>query len=142
VKSGWNPWIQKQSPLPIAIALRLWYQWHEQGPRKLGETTYIGQSPVLGKQGLLDDTRIVLGEITAEVYTSSANGDIELIELYNDRQTDPAEIYFDYQPQAPAGQLPSRIRLQYGLESRLVFELSGIDVLPFANPDAAAGAQP
>jgi S1-C subfamily serine protease len=47
VKGGSGPWIQNQDPLPISIAMRLWYQWHEQGPRKLGEVVYIGQSPDL-----------------------------------------------------------------------------------------------
>jgi len=142
LKNGWSPRIQKQEPLPIAIALRLWYQWHEQGPRALGETTYIGKSPVLGKQDLLDDTRIVLGEITAHVYTSSLSGDIELIELYTDRQTDPAEVYFEYAPEASLQRLPSKIRLQYGLETRLAIELTGLESQAFVRPASDAGVQP
>lgn len=142
IKSGWNPWVQNQGDLPIALALRLWYQWHEQGPRKLGEATYIGHSPVLGKPGLLDNTRIVLGELTAEVYTSTTTGDIELIELYTDRQSDPAEVYFDQDPQGAAGQLPIRIRLQYGLESRMILEWTGLDAAPYIPPANASGAQP
>lgn len=142
LKTGWATSIQKQESLPLAIAMRLWHQWHEQGPRKLGDVTYIGQSPVLGRQGLLDTTRIVLGEVTADVYTSAVHGDIELIELYADRQSDPAEIYFDQDPQAPAGALPSKVRLQYGLESRMVFELTGIDAQAFVSQANGAGAQP
>ncbi len=142
LKTGWATSIQKQELLPVAIAMRIWHQWHEQGPRKLGEVTYIGQSPVLGRPGLLDTTRIVLGEVTADVYTSAIDGDIELIELYADRQSDPAEIYFDQDPQSPAGALPSKVRLQYGLEPRLVFELSGIDAQAFVSQADGAGAQP
>jgi len=142
LKTGWATSIQKQESLPLSIAMRLWHQWHVQGPRKLGEVTYIGQSPVLGRQGLLDTTRIVLGEVTADVYTSAVHGDIELIELYADRQSDPAEIYFDQDPQAPAGALPSKVRLQYGLESRMVFELTGIDAQAFVSQANGAGAQP
>ena len=142
LKTGWATSIQKQELLPVAIAMRIWHQWHEQGPRKLGEVTYIGQSPVLGRPGLLDTTRIVLGEVTADVYTSAINGDIELIELYADRQSDPAEIYFDQDPQSPAGELPNKVRLQYGLEPRLVFELSGIDAQAFVSQANGAGAQP
>jgi hypothetical protein len=90
----------------------------------------------------LDTTRIVLGEVTADVYTSAIDGDIELIELYADRQSDPAEIYFDQDPQSPAGELPNKVRLQYGLEPRLVFELSGIDAQAFVSQADGAGAQP
>jgi S1-C subfamily serine protease len=142
VKTNWATSIQKQEPLAIALAMKLWHQWHDQGPQKLGEVTYIGQSPVLGKQGLLDNTRIVLGEVTADVYTSTNDGSIELIELYADRQSDPAEIYFDHDPQAPLGGLPSRIRLQYGLESRLAFDLKGVESQAFVSPADGGGAQP
>lgn len=142
IKNGWNPWILKQESLPIVFALRLWYLWHEQGPRQLGEVTYIGQSPVLGKDGLLDDTRVVLGEVTAEVYTSRVNGQIELIELYSDRQSDPAEVYMEYDPEAPAGQLAGKIRLQYGLESRMIVELNGLDAQAYSPPASEAGSQP
>lgn len=139
LKNGGSPWIQKQDPLPIAIAMRLWFQWHQEGPRNLGEVTYIGRSPVLGKTELLDQTRLVLGEITAEVFTSPVTGNIELIELYSDRQSDPAEVYLAYDPQSPSGAMPKTIRLQYGLEPRLNVELSAIDATPFTSP---AEAQP
>ena len=142
VKGGWGPWIQNQDPLPISIAMRLWYQWHEQGPRKLGEVIYIGQSPVLGKQGLLDMTRVILGEVTAEVYTSLSSGDIELIELFTDRQTDPAEVYFDYDASSPMAPMPSRVRLNYGLESRLVVEWHKLDTLPVEKTEGVPGGQP
>jgi hypothetical protein len=142
VKGGWGPWIQNQDPLPISIAMRLWYQWHEQGPRKLGEVIYIGQSPVLGKQGLLDMTRVVLGEVTAEVYTSLSSGDIVLIELFTDRQTDPAEVYFDYDAASPMAPMPSRVRLNYGLESRLVVEWLKLDTLPVEKTEGVPGGQP
>ncbi|MCE2785499.1 MAG: trypsin-like peptidase domain-containing protein [Pirellula sp.] len=142
VKGGWGSWIQNQDPLPISIAMRLWYQWHEQGPRKLGEVIYIGQSPVLGKQGLLDMTRVVLGEVTAEVYTSLSSGDIELIELFTDRQTDPAEVYFDYDAASPMAPMPSRVRLNYGLESRLVVEWLKLDTLPVEKTEGVPGGQP
>ena len=142
VKGGWGPWIQNQDPLPISIAMRLWYQWHEQGPRKLGEVIYIGQSPVLGKQGLLDMTRVILGEVTAEVYTSLSSGDIELIELFTDRQTDPAEVYFDYDAASPMAPMPSRVRLNYGMESRLVVEWLKLDTLPVEKTEGVPGGQP
>lgn len=141
VKTGWVTSIQKQELITLSIAMRLWHQWHQQGPRQLGEVTYIGQSPVLGRQGLLDTTRIVLGEVTADVYTSAVDGDIELIELYADRQSDPAEVYFDQNPQAPAGELPSRIRLQYGLESRIAFELTGLETQALVSQSNGDGAQ-
>jgi hypothetical protein len=121
-KFAWSVWIQQQSPLAIGLGWRTWQQWHHVGPRKMGEAIYIGRSPLLGKQGMQDTTRITLGEIDAVVYTSPENGNIECIELISDGQSDPAEIYFDGYHTVEGRAMPSRIRLVFGLENRLVIE--------------------
>jgi serine protease Do len=121
-KFAWSVWIQQQSPLAIGLGWRTWQQWHHLGPRKMGEAIYIGRSPLLGKQGMQDTTRITLGEIDAVVYTSPENGNIECIELISDGQSDPAEIYFDGYHTVDGRAMPSRIRLVFGLENRLVIE--------------------
>ena len=90
----------------------------------------------------MDDTRIILGEVTAHIYTSSLDGDIELIELYTDRQTDPAEIYFDDTPQDSNQHFPGRVRLQYGLETRLVIQIEGLESKAYISPATETGAQP
>lgn len=122
-KRGWNPWIQQQSLVPIAFAIRTWQQWHQEGPRMMGEVRYIGRSPLVARIGLFDTTRITLGEVDAVVYTAPETGTIECIELFTDNQSDPAEIYFEKVKQNNGKEIPERIRLAYGLETRLVVDV-------------------
>ena len=122
-KRGWTPWIQQQSLVPLAFAIRTWQQWHEAGPRRMGEAIYIGRSPLVGRAGLFDTTRITLGEVDAVVYTAPETGTIQCIELFTDNQSDPAEIYFEKVQQNNGKEIPERIRLAYGLETRLVVDV-------------------
>ena len=125
---GWAPWVQNRSSGCLALGLKVWYQWRAMGPRRMGEAVYLGRSPVMGRmEHMHDTTRILLGEITADVYTSPTTGEIALIELYPDRQTEPAEIYFEridgaqvgLQGVVDIGQAVQMVRLQFGLETAL-----------------------
>ncbi len=136
-KKGWTPWIQQQSPLALGLGLRVWQQWHQVGPRRMGEAIYIGRSPVLGQSELLDTTRITLGEIEAMVYTSPDNGDIVCIELTTDNQSDPAEIYFEKYQAIDGRQFPTQVRLVFGLENRLAVS---IDTAQWNEVPAVEGA--
>jgi serine protease Do len=122
-KRGWTPWIQQQSLVSLAFAIRTWQQWHQSGPRMMGEAIYVGRSPLVGRAGLFDTTRITLGEVDAVVYTAPETGTIECIELFTDNQSDPAEIYFEKVQQNNGKEIPERIRLAYGLETRLVVDV-------------------
>lgn len=122
-KRGWTPWIQQQSLVSLAFAIRTWQQWHRVGPRMMGEAIYIGRSPLVGRNGLFDTTRITLGEVDAVVYTAPETGTIECIELFTDNQSDPAEVYFEKVQQNNGKEIPERIRLAYGLETRLVVDV-------------------
>jgi S1-C subfamily serine protease len=139
-KVGWSAWIQQQSPAALGLGWRVWQQWQQLGPRKMGEAIYLGRSPVLGKPGLRDTTRLTLGEIDAVVYTSPEDGSIDCIELIPDQQTDPAEIYFDQYREVDGKSIPSKIRLHFGLESRLAIEVDALTP-GIASPPAAVEPQ-
>jgi S1-C subfamily serine protease len=127
-KSGWGAWVQQRSGGCLALGMQVWYQWHAVGPRRMGEAIYLGRSPVMGRmEQMFDTTRILLGEITADVYTSPKTGEIALIELYPDRQTDPAEIYFEG---GDEGQGVQVIRLQFGLETAFAILAEPLRKLP------------
>ena len=57
-------------------------------------------------------------------------------------ETDPAEVYFDYDAASPMAPMPSRVRLNYGLESRLVVEWLKLDTLPVEKTEVVPGGQP
>lgn len=135
-KNGWAPWIQKQNPGALALALDVWQQWLTIGPRKMGEATYLGRSPILSPPNeLFDTTRIVIGDATADVYTSTKTGAIVLIELFTDKQSDPAEIYFEPIPSTSnTSENNLRLRLAFGTETKLVIELQPLHVTTAATP--------
>ncbi|MFN6161379.1 MAG: S1C family serine protease [Planctomycetota bacterium] len=126
-KLGWIPWIQQRSTLPIGLGLRVWQLWHRIGPKKMGEAVYLGRSPLVGRDGLFDTTRIAIGELDAVVYTAPDSGVVECIELTVDNQTDPAEIFFEKYRSIDGRSFPSQIRLAYGVETRTAMEVDTVD---------------
>jgi serine protease Do len=126
-KLGWMPWIQQRSTLSIGLGMRVWQMWHRIGPRKMGEAIYIGRSPLVGRQGLFDTTRIAIGELDAVVFTAPESGVVECIELTVDNQTDPAEVYFEKYRSIDGRLFPTQIRLAYGLETRTAMEVESVD---------------
>jgi serine protease Do len=126
-KLGWIPWIQQRSTLPLSLGVRVWQQWHQIGPRKMGEAVYVGRSPLVGREGLFDTTRIAIGELDAVVYTAPETGVVECIELTIDNQTDPAEIYFEKYRSLDGRSFPTQIRLAYGLETRTAMEVETVN---------------
>jgi hypothetical protein len=126
-KLGWPVWIKQQSNLSMALGMRVWQQWYQVGPRKRGEAVYIGRSPVLGKKEQLDSTRITLGEVDAMVYTAPETGHIECVELSSDNQSDPAEIFFENYQSIDGRQVPTQLRLVFGLEQRIAINLRSVD---------------
>lgn len=138
-KSGWGAWVKQRNSGCLALGLKVWYQWHVLGPRRMGEAVYLGRSPVMGRmEQMLDTTRILLGDTTADVYTSPTTGEIALIELYPDRQTDPAELYFEKLDGAQGGvggvvdvgRAVQLVRLQFGLETALAILVEPLRKMP------------
>lgn len=130
---GWQPAIKQRSAVGVALALRVWQQWHRRGPRLMGEAIYIGQNPIVGQPTRLDATRITISDIDTMVYTSPETGNIECIEIFADSQSDPVEVFFDRYETANGRVQPTLIRLAYGLETQFAVSISQIET------SAAAG---
>ncbi|MCE3015573.1 MAG: S1C family serine protease [Pirellula sp.] len=120
---GWLQTTKKQSPVTIGMALRIWQLWHSVGPYGIGEAVYLGRNPVLGVAELQDCTKLTVGEVTCLVYTSPENGQIRVVEFFPDGQSEPAEIYFEKYTTDNVRSLPSLIRLQFGLETKLIAKI-------------------
>lgn len=117
---GWQNAVRNRSYSTLAMALRIWQLWHQNGPELLGETVFYGRNPVIGEDELFDMTRIVIGEVTCHVFTNPNDGTFRLVEIYADSHTDPAEIYFESHRDSDGLRLPTALRLQYGLDTVLV----------------------
>jgi serine protease Do len=117
---GWGKAIQSRSNICLGLGLRVWQAWHTDGPNQMGESIYIGRNPVVGETKLFDMTRIAFGEVTCHVYSHPEDGQIRLIELFADNQSDPAEISIEKSVTTSGALMPQVVRLQFGLESQLM----------------------
>jgi serine protease Do len=126
-RQGWPSWIKQRSAIGVAMGFRVWQEWMRRGPRLLGETIYLGRNPIAKREGLLDATRITVGDFDVFVYTQPENGQIELIEVFGESQFDPVEVYFDQYEKANGRTTPKRVRLHYGLETQFIVAIDKVD---------------
>ncbi|MEO8269744.1 MAG: trypsin-like peptidase domain-containing protein, partial [Aureliella sp.] len=135
----------------LLVALHALQQFLMLGPERIGETTYLGTLPVYAEPStvLADAPRQAVLQTLwydAKVRFSfdSTTGLVSLVEVYGDIGQDPVELYVDqYAPLVAGAQakplLPSRIRLQYGTEPRL---LLSIDTVTLGETVKPAGVAP
>lgn len=133
---GWQQTVKKQSPMSLAIALRVWQQWHAKGPRLVGEAIYLGRNPVVGERDLMDTTKLTIGEVTCLVYTDPEDGQFRLVEIFPDTISDPAEVYFEKADYNNRLRFPTVLRLQFGLETKLIAQIKSHQ---FSNPTKEEG---
>ncbi len=125
---GWPKWIKQRSSIGALMGIRIWQQWNRIGPRLMGEAVYLGRNPVVGREGLLDVTRITVSDFDAMVYTSPETGLIQVIEVFSDKQTDPVELFFDKYETVDGRATPRTVRLVYGLETQFAIAIGSIQV--------------
>ncbi len=117
---GWQEVVRNKSLHGPVLALRLWERWQAEGPRAMGDATYLGTMRILGRDTPVDFTQVTTGEVEAIFYTDPQNREIVLIEIEVDKQLDRLEVYFEnYRPQGKIS-VPTRLRVGYGPETRLV----------------------
>ena len=110
------------------MGMRIWQQWNRIGPRLMGEAVYLGRNPVVGREGLLDVTRITVSDFDAIVYTSPETGLIQVVEVFSDKQTDPVELFFDKYETVDGRATPRTVRLVYGLETQFAIAIGTVQV--------------
>ncbi len=120
---GWPKWIKQRSSIGAVMGMRIWQQWNRIGPRLMGEAVYLGRNPVVGRELLLDVTRITVSDFDVMVYSSPESGLIEVIEVFSDKQTDPVELFFEKYETVDGRATPKTIRLAYGLESQFLVSI-------------------
>ena len=119
-RQGWPANIKQRASIGAAMGMRIWQEWHRRGPRLMGDTVYLGRNPVVGRDELFDVTRITVNDFDTLVYTSPKNGQIELIEIFADSQSDPVELYFEKYEMIEGKLTPKLLRLSYGLETKFL----------------------
>ena len=102
----------------IVSALEGWRRMLEEGPKKFGESYYLGTMPLAGKRPLRDCMVGIDGEIEVRFLSHPETGLVEVVEAFADRDEDPAELWILRDGDSP-GDVPSGLDLRYGVESVL-----------------------
>jgi hypothetical protein len=126
---GWESAIESKSLHSSSLAVRLWQLWQTLGPRKMGESIYLGTTKMVDFDEMVDLTKVTAGEVEAYFYTAPDDGRVLLIEMEADSQLDRLEVYLDdYQKQADL-MVPRSLRVVFGTETQFIVDL---DPLVFA----------
>jgi serine protease Do len=120
---GWNELIKTKSYHAISLGLRLWERWTVDGPQKLGETTYIGTTRIIGHNQFVDLTQVTVGEVEVYFHTDPLNGRLLLIEIESDPKLDRLEVRFDRYESMAEREVPGLIQAGFGPEPRWQIEL-------------------
>ena len=129
--------ISKRREGGLLVALRAWQQLLQVGPRQLGETIYLGTAPVymtsnmvLAEQPRFDLLQTAWFDATARFSFPPDSGQLGCVEVFGDSAEDPVEIYLDNYREKDKRWWPGRIRLQYGVEPTLLFDIETITFSP------------
>lgn len=118
----------------ILVAIRALQQLLQEGPEKIGDSTYLGRMPMYESTSVtkLEDSprpRVLqsLWYDSKVRFSCDDAGKVRLIEVFGDAGTDPAELYLDnYQRWTIGDQFltfPSQMRLQFGLSPVLLLQV-------------------
>ncbi len=97
-------------------ALDAWRRMLHVGPDQFGETFYLGTMPLGGERPLRDCLVAVASEIEARWLSHPDSTAIEAIEVFADRDEDPAELWV-IRENSNLDTPPSAIELRYGTDT-------------------------
>lgn len=98
-------------------ALNAWRRMLNDGPRKFGESYYLGTMPLGGERPLRDVMVGIAGELEVRWLSHPDTGAVEAIEVFADRDEDPAELWLLRGGDSKA--MPNALDLRYGIDSTL-----------------------
>jgi S1-C subfamily serine protease len=102
----------------IVSALNGWRRMIADGPKKFGESYYLGTMPLGGQRPLRDCMVGIDGEIEVRFLSHPDTGLLEVVEAFADRDEDPAELWIIREGEAPDA-MPNILDLRYGTDSVL-----------------------
>ena len=97
-------------------ALDAWRRMISQGPKKFGESYYQGTMPLGGERPLRDCMVGIDGEMEVRWLSHPESRLVEVIEVWADRDEDPAELWVIRDPKNNDGR-PVKLDLRYGTDS-------------------------
>ncbi|TWU32921.1 S1C family serine protease [Novipirellula artificiosorum] len=108
--------IDNRSIAGILPALDAWRRMIADGPKKFGETAYLGTMPLGGERPLRDCVVGNDGELEVRWLSHPQTQLVEAIEVFADRDEDPVELWL-IRDRSDADAPPVTLDLRYGTES-------------------------
>lgn len=95
-------------------ALSIWRRMLILGPQQFGETSYLGTFPLVGHPGVCDVLTGAYNVVEAQFSFDPPTGELLLLEMYPDNNTDPCEVYFGDYKEVGGRKLPHRLTVRFG----------------------------
>ena len=111
--------IEQKTMAGILPALDAWRRMLSEGPKKFGESYYLGTMPLAGERPLRDCMIGVDGELEVRWLSHPKTHLVEAIEVFADRDGDPAELWIIREP----GNSNPILELKYGVDSVFRFQV-------------------
>lgn len=109
--------VSARSVAGMLPALDAWRRMIKDGPRKFGESYYLGTMPLGGERPLRDCMVGIDGELEVRWLSHPDSGLVEVIEVFADRDRDPAELWMFRDNLDDS--MPTLLDLRYGTDSVL-----------------------
>ncbi len=109
-------------------ALDAWRRMISNGPKKFGESFYLGSMPLGGERPLRDCIVGIDGELEVRWLSHPESQLIEAIEVFADRDEDPAELWLFRED--GENSMPTILELRYGLEPVLRLRVKKWEMVP------------
>ncbi len=128
-KSEMYDGVAARSIAGILPALDAWRRMISDGPKKFGDSYYLGQIPLGGERPLRDCMVGIDGEMEVRWLTHPDSQLVESVEVFADRDEDPAELWV-IRDSDDASKSPAILDLRYGVDSLLRVRVKSWQHLP------------
>ncbi len=128
--------VSEGSVAGLLPALNAWRRMLNDGPRKFGESYYLGTMPLGGERPLRDVMVGIAGELEVRWLSHPDTGTVEAIEVFADRDEDPAELWLFREGDSKA--MPDVLDLRYGTDSTLKINIKSWEEIPAAELEWSA----
>ena len=104
----------------------LWFfrRLYTGGESAFGDTVYLGQNPIPGRDGLFDVLLATHAQVECHFYADPETGRLAGLELYPVEDSDPCEVYFAGYEEIDGRWLPRQLTVRYGDREVGVFQVA------------------
>ncbi len=118
-------------------ALYLWRRLLTVGPSKFGDLHYLGKAPILRHKELADVFVGVYGTAECHFMFDPATGHLVGLEMFNDKESDPCEIFFGDYRKTDGREIPHQMTVVHGDD---IFAVIKLDKLTLTEKPASEKA--